>query len=178
MPKVGSLAPKIGAPYILGTLGPMSTSLEGIKIMMRTVIDAKPWLEEPSLVPLPWRETGAILENKATKPLKIGIMWSDGVVKPHSSITRAISTLKQCLDAMKEVETVEWKPYKHDLAWEIIVNVPPNHSLAGVLLIVVQVESLLRRRGKGYHRAHRIDERAFPSAIGIYHHPQPLRSKT
>jgi amidase len=94
----------------------MSTSLEGIKIFMRTIIDSKPWLVEPALIPLAWNFT-PILPNKA---LKIGVIWHDNVVTPHPPITRALRKVVAMLQQVPNVEVVEWKPYLHDKAWSII----------------------------------------------------------
>lgn len=57
LPLDGFAATMFGQEQIVPVIGPLSTSLEGIKIFMKTLIDQKPWLYEPSLVPIPWRET-------------------------------------------------------------------------------------------------------------------------
>ena len=104
---------------ILGVLGPLSTSLDGINLFMKTVIDAKPWTMEPALVPLPW----SIDEPKfLRKKLKVGVMRNDGVVRPHPPVLRAIDETVAKLRESNDVEVVEWTPYKHDLAWEIIAS--------------------------------------------------------
>lgn len=48
-----------GCEQLLGTLGLLSTSICGIKLFMKTVIDSEPWLIEPSLVPIPWQHRQA-----------------------------------------------------------------------------------------------------------------------
>jgi Asp-tRNA(Asn)/Glu-tRNA(Gln) amidotransferase A subunit family amidase len=42
-----------GADTVETVLGPLSSSLDGLKIFMKTIIDAEPWLTEPALVPMP-----------------------------------------------------------------------------------------------------------------------------
>lgn len=84
---------------------------------MKTVIDGKPWIKEPSLVALPWREPAPL----AGKKLKIAVLWDDGVVKPHPPVTRALEQVVEKLKAGGNVEIVDWNPYKHDEAWAIIV---------------------------------------------------------
>ncbi|KAF7956133.1 hypothetical protein EAE96_005053 [Botrytis aclada] len=118
LPVDGLTATMAGAEHIVPTIGPLSTSLDGCKVFMKTLIDAKPWYKEPSLLPFPWREDNFFPGKK----IKVAILWDDGVVKPHPPVTRA---LKQVVDKLKtntNIEVVEWKPYKHDLAWEIIAN--------------------------------------------------------
>ena len=100
----------------------MSTSLEGIELFMKTVLAAKPWMMDPALVAMPWRNNEKLVDQLYGKTLKIGVMWSDGVVTPHPSVTRALTTMVKRLKRVKNVEIIDWKPYKHGLAWEIIVR--------------------------------------------------------
>jgi Asp-tRNA(Asn)/Glu-tRNA(Gln) amidotransferase A subunit family amidase len=107
-----------GAEQIVPTIGPLSTSLEGCKLFIKTLVDAKPWYKEPSLLPFPWKEENAFQGKK----LKVAILWDDGVVKPHPPVTRALKSVVEKLKSTGEVELVEWKPYKHAVAWELIVS--------------------------------------------------------
>ncbi|KAI1614495.1 amidase [Exophiala viscosa] len=123
LPMGGMTAPMAGSEQIVAVVGPMSASFEGCHVFMKTLIDQKPWLTDPALLPMPW--TYPPKESYLTKPdgekkLKIGIIWSDGVVKPHPPVIRAIQDLTAKLKSIPEVELVDWKPYKHDLAWDVI----------------------------------------------------------
>ena len=109
-----------GQEQIVPVLGPLSTSLEGVKLFMKTVIGGKPWLKEPSLVPIPWRDQERYFAS--SKKLRIGVMWDDCVVKPHPPVVRALQEMVDKLKDTQSVEIVEWKPYKHDEAWNIISN--------------------------------------------------------
>ena len=111
-----------GQEQIVPVLGPLSTSLEGVKLFMKTVIGGKPWLKEPSLVPIPWRDQESYFATDSRKRLKVGVMWDDGVVKPHPPVLRAIQEVVNKLKEIQSVEIVEWKPCKHDEAWSIISN--------------------------------------------------------
>jgi amidase len=97
--------------------GPLSASRGGLRLVMKTVIDAKPWLTEPSLLPIPWRE-----DRHFTGKIKIGVLWDDGVVKPHPPVTRALKEVVAKLRGVPGVEIVDWKPYKHEHAWERIAS--------------------------------------------------------
>ncbi|KAB8298765.1 hypothetical protein EYC80_000940 [Monilinia laxa] len=118
LPVDGWTATMAGSEHIVPTIGPLSTSLEGCKAFMKTLIDAKPWYKEPSLLPLPWKEEKFFRGKK----LKVAVLWDDGVVKPHPPVTRAIKQVVDKLKGNDNIEVIEWKPYKHDLAWEIIAN--------------------------------------------------------
>jgi amidase len=79
---------------------------------METHLSYEPWIKEDYLVPTPWRPV--------TLPprLKIAIMWSDDIVTPHPSVTRALKKVaKSLLEA--GIELVDWKPEGHDECWEI-----------------------------------------------------------
>lgn len=96
-------------------LGPLSTSIGGLKAFMKTIIDAEPWLAEPALIPMPWRPYVVPQD----RPLKIGILWHDGMVRPHPPITRALKTVAQQLQT-QNIEVVDFEPYLHDEAWAIL----------------------------------------------------------
>ncbi|KAH8669545.1 amidase signature domain-containing protein [Tricladium varicosporioides] len=118
LPMGGMIACGKGQEGIVPTVGPLSTSLEGCKLFIKTLIDAKPWYKEPLLVPFPWKEEDFFKEKK----LKVAVIWDDGVVKPHPPITRALKQVVEKLKTNGNIEVVDWKPYKHDFAWEIISN--------------------------------------------------------
>ncbi|KAH7087436.1 amidase signature domain-containing protein [Paraphoma chrysanthemicola] len=104
-----------GADSVETVLGPLSTSLEGLKMFMKVIIDAEPWLTEPALIPMPWR-TYAVPQDR---PLRIGVLWHDGIVRPHPPITRALTLLTDELKA-HDIEVVEFPPHLHDEAWAIL----------------------------------------------------------
>jgi len=123
LPLLGLTACMVGEEQIVAVIGPMSGSFEGLNIFMKTLIDQKPWLIDPSLVPMPWKfpdSSSYFTKADGKKKIKIGVLWSDEVVKPHPPVTRALKELSEKLKAVPEVEIVDWKPYKHDLAWDII----------------------------------------------------------
>jgi amidase len=84
---------------------------------MKTVIDAKPWIQEPALIPLPW--TPPTISPTPSKPLKIGILWHDDVVHPHPPVTRALKSFASKIAALPNVQILDFPSYKHDEAWAI-----------------------------------------------------------
>ncbi len=87
---------------------------------MKSVIASKPWLHEPSLVPIPWKDQESYLKKPAGRNLKIGVMFHDGVVMPHPPIFHALKDVVNRLRKVDDIDIVEWQPYKHDEAWEIL----------------------------------------------------------
>ncbi|KAL9044130.1 MAG: hypothetical protein Q9214_002711 [Letrouitia sp. 1 TL-2023] len=109
-----SIAP--GADAIPSVIGPLSTSVAGLSLFMRTVIASKPWLTEPALTPLPWSP----VQIAKDQTLRIGIMWHDGVVLPHPPITRALRMLAHMLKQCSNVEILDFPAYLHDESWAIL----------------------------------------------------------
>lgn len=120
LPVDGWTATMAGSEHIIPVIGPLSTSLEGIRIFMKTIIATKPWLTEPSVLPIPWIDNQS--NQVGRRPLKIGVLWDDGVVKPHPPVVRALNEVVEKLRGIDDIKIVNWKPYKHDEAWEIIAS--------------------------------------------------------
>ncbi|KAI0148326.1 amidase [Hypoxylon sp. NC0597] len=119
LPTHGWSAAMAGAEAILGTTGPLSTSLEGLRLFTKTILDQKPWLKQPSLIPLEWKDEAAYFPDRK---LRVGVIYNDNVVRPHPPVLRAITELVAKLKESPNVEVVDWEPWKHDLAWEIIAK--------------------------------------------------------
>ncbi|KAF4459919.1 amidase signature enzyme [Fusarium albosuccineum] len=100
------------SPAKKGCIGPLSPTLSGIELFMKTYLDTRPWIKENYLVPLPWRDVE--LPNR----LKIGIMCSDGIVKPHPPILRALSMVVKSLKSA-DFKVPDWQPKEHDECWKL-----------------------------------------------------------
>ena len=118
---LGTAGPLAACHVIDPTEGPMSTSLDGIKIFMETALASRPWEGEPSLLPLPWRSEKSHLERDGVKRLKVAVMWNDGVVEPHPPVTRALKALVVKLEIVAGIDVVQWQPYRHDIGLDIMV---------------------------------------------------------
>ena len=46
-------------------------------------------------------------------------MWSDGIVKPHPPILRALSEVVSALKFNQRFEVVDWEPVGHDKCWKL-----------------------------------------------------------
>ncbi|KAI1170162.1 amidase signature domain-containing protein [Nemania sp. FL0916] len=110
------------------TVGFLSTSLGGLELLLRSDLSTQPWLRDPAVIPLPFREhlydeyaSRAAFDGAATssaKPLKLGVLWNDGVVQPHPPITRGLRTV---VDTMKNAghKIVDWNPPSQSTAKRI-----------------------------------------------------------
>lgn len=118
-PTSGCRVASAGQESIKGAIGPLASQcIEDLELFQRAVIDQEPWEVETSLVPLPWKRV------EPTKDITVGIMWDDGIVRPHPPVIRGLEYAKEKLVAAG-IKVVDWEPYKHDEGWEIIVFLPP-----------------------------------------------------
>ncbi|KAI8631922.1 amidase [Xylariaceae sp. FL1651] len=120
LPVGGWSATMAGADHI--TIGPLSTSLEGIRLFVKTVVDGRPWLREPSLVPIGWRDVEKEGRETKGKKLRVGVIWDDGIVRPHPPIRSALTQVVEKLRESDGVDIVNWECWRHDLAWKIIAK--------------------------------------------------------
>ncbi len=86
----------------------MGTSLDALQLVMAAILSTRPWQRDPKVVPIPWRQdvVDATLARAAAaadgppsrvRPLKLGILWTDGMVSPHPPIVR---DLRMVVDAV------------------------------------------------------------------------------
>lgn len=110
--------PNAGAEAIAPAIGPLARTFEIGELVSRVMVDAKPWTTLPELSNKPWDAD----VYKGKKKLKIGVLDDDGVVRIQPPMKRALDELKAKLQKVGsidgvEIEVVDWKPYKHDLAF-------------------------------------------------------------
>ena len=91
----------------------MAPTLSGIELFMKAYLGTSPWIKESYLVPLPWRHI------ELPQKIKIGVMWSDGVVKPHPPILRALCETVDALRRDPGFEVIDWIPVGHDKCWAL-----------------------------------------------------------
>lgn len=113
-PNIGLHGVLGGQESIRGVIGPLGQSIEDLWLFQKSVIDQDPSDIDTSLAPVPWKG-----ELDTPKDITVGIMMSDGIVKPHPPILRALETAKSKLQAAG-VKVVDWEPFKHDHAWDIV----------------------------------------------------------
>lgn len=89
------------------TVGVLGTSLDALKLVMTSLLLTKPWLRDPWVVNIPWRQdivdstlARASSDGSANKqvPLKLGVFWTDNAVGPHPPIIRGLRTVSETLE--------------------------------------------------------------------------------
>ncbi|EPY50597.1 acetamidase [Schizosaccharomyces cryophilus OY26] len=104
----------LGQESILGVVGPLAHSVRDLNLFMNTCISSKPWLNDASVVPIPWRNPD--LPAK----MRIGVIRSDKVVTPQPPVQRAMQMVIDKLEKSPKFELVDVEPMEHKYSWELI----------------------------------------------------------
>jgi amidase len=107
MPYEGMANSMDGQNSVLSVVGPLSPSAAGIRLMMKSILSTQPWLHDPLVVELPWRDEQEQeifnLVKSATDgkgQLAFGVLENDGVVTPHPPVQRAIKIVANTLEKL------------------------------------------------------------------------------
>jgi amidase len=108
-----------GQQHIPSSVGPMARSLTSITLVTKLAIEAELWTIDAQLPPIPWRDT--IYQEFSARPLVIGALLDDGLVKVHPPIERVFRDLVAKLQAAGH-EVVEWNSSLNAKCIELMVS--------------------------------------------------------
>ncbi|KAF9877017.1 amidase [Colletotrichum karsti] len=100
-----------GQEHVPSSIGPMARSLSTIHLTMKHLINEKPWELDSRCAPIPWRQD--VYEEGLSRPLTIGVLFDDNVVRPHPPITRVLRCAVETLRAAGH-EVLEWNADLHE----------------------------------------------------------------
>ncbi|CAK7891835.1 hypothetical protein CAAN1_19S00298 [[Candida] anglica] len=92
------------APVLASVIGPMAWDLDDLKLVTKLIIDSEPWMDDPKVPPIPWREV-----TDYPKKLCFAFVSDDGAARPHPPIERALQMCKDALVAQGH-EVIDWEP--------------------------------------------------------------------
>lgn len=92
-----------GQEAVQSVNGPLARTVDDVELEARAVVGARPWLHDPRVLPLPWREA------RLPERLRIAVMWDDGMVAPTPPVARALAATAERLAAAGH-EVVGWDP--------------------------------------------------------------------
>ncbi|KAI2827572.1 hypothetical protein CBS147343_4898 [Aspergillus niger] len=113
MPYEGAANSIDGQNTILSVIGPLATSIGGLKLLFKAILTQEPWQHDPLSLPLPWRDdvenkTKRLISEKSTASrLSFGIMRHDGLVEPQPSVKVAIGFVERILRDLGH-QVLEW----------------------------------------------------------------------
>ncbi|KAG5922913.1 hypothetical protein E4U42_005152 [Claviceps africana] len=97
---------------VICSTGPMCLTLRDMHLFTRVILAAKPWIEDPRIIPIPW--TGMSSAASRLFPLaslRIGLMAHDEAIVPQPPVTRALAWAKAQLESAG-CQVKPFKPYK------------------------------------------------------------------
>lgn len=105
-----------GQNSILSVVGPLATTLRSLQLVVKAVLSQKPWLHDPLVVELPWRDEQEqqmldLLSNTSQK-LSFGVLRDDGICTPHPPVSRAVDMVVKILEKLGH-EVITWSPPSH-----------------------------------------------------------------
>ncbi|GFZ47577.1 Putative amidase C550.07 [Saitozyma sp. JCM 24511] len=128
LPK-GGLRGVMPGDGIAGSIGPVARSRRDLELFLRAVLHGRPWEDDVSIPPLPWRPAGSngvgaqSLGWSGTQGrLRIGVMMEDGIVRPLIPVRQALEDLVQRLRSSPTVELIEIQPISHQDHWNLIMQ--------------------------------------------------------
>lgn len=121
MPHAGLMGSHDGMDAIVGALGPLATSARDLALFARVMLEHEPWLVEPPLLEIPWKQDVAEGRTGVPQKLTVAILWDDGVVAPHPPIRDALARARDALLAAGH-DVIDWEPVDHQVAWDLIVR--------------------------------------------------------
>ncbi|KAJ7170111.1 general amidase [Mycena filopes] len=113
IPYAGCANSMEGQDSVPSVLGPLSNTLEGIKIFFKAVLSQRPWLKDAMVIRKHWSEEEyKLVDHGNGGKMCFAIMWDDGVIAPHPPILRGLAMTKKALLAAGH-QVIDWKPHKH-----------------------------------------------------------------
>lgn len=112
MPYEGLANSMDGQNTILSVIGPLSSSIGGLRLALKSVLSQEPWLHDPMVHELPWRADEDARARRHGSGLVFGLLRSDKFVTPHPPVARALEEAAQVLSEAGN-KILEWQPPSH-----------------------------------------------------------------
>ncbi|PSR82633.1 amidase [Coniella lustricola] len=106
-----------GQEHVPSSVGPMASTLETIHLAMKSLIDLKPWEFDSRCSPISWRSD--MYDQVLSRPLVFGVVFDDGVARPHPPVTRVLQSAIKALEAAGH-SVIEWNTDFHKECIELM----------------------------------------------------------
>ena len=124
MPYEGMSNSMDGQNSILSVVGPIATSVGALKLVLQGILSQKPWLHDPLVHEIPWRDEQeqAVLDiaKGSNGQLCFGLMKSDGLSPLQPPVLRALDITAKTVEKLGH-KIIEWTPPSHQRCLEIAV---------------------------------------------------------
>ncbi|CAG9986500.1 unnamed protein product [Clonostachys byssicola] len=99
-----------GQEHVPSSIGPMARNLSMIHTITEALISSEPWKFDARCAALPWREDA--FQEVQSRPLTIGVLYDDEVVRPHPPVARVLRTVVEALKTAGH-DILEWDAKLH-----------------------------------------------------------------
>ncbi|CAF0937784.1 unnamed protein product [Adineta steineri] len=99
-----------GQESIPSVIGPMTRSLSNIHFVFKLILETKPWLVDPKVHNIPWRND--LFEESQNKKLCFGVIQFDQIVHLSPPVQRAINIAIKALEQAGH-QIIEWDTTDH-----------------------------------------------------------------
>lgn len=115
-----------GQNSILSVVGPLATSVGALKLVIKGVLSQEPWLHDPLVAEIPWRDEQEkavldIVKAGGGGRLAFGYMKGDGAVNLHPPVRRAIDIVLKTAERLGH-KIVDWEPPSHQKGLDLAVS--------------------------------------------------------
>ena len=133
MPYYGMANSMDGQNSVLSVVGPLSTTAGGLRLAMKSILSQEPWLHDPMVNEIPWRDEEEkeildLIKSTDNGKLAFGVLENDGIVTPLPPVRRAIDMVVKTLEKLGH-KVVKWNPPSHREGNKILVSVPQMHCI-------------------------------------------------
>jgi amidase len=117
-----------GQNSVLSVVGPIATSVGALRLMMKSILSQEPWLHDPLVAEIPWRDAQEqavldLVKSSGDGQLSFGVMHLDGQIHPQPPVRRAIEIVVKTVEKLGH-KVIEWKPPSHKRGVDLCVRNP------------------------------------------------------
>ncbi|KAH8743757.1 putative fatty-acid amide hydrolase [Diaporthe sp. PMI_573] len=81
--------------YITGVAGPISSSIDGLEVYVKSLLSLRPWEWDATCLQKPWDDRH--YQETRSRKLCFGFVAHDGMVQPHPPIRRGMQAVREAL---------------------------------------------------------------------------------
>lgn len=94
-----------GQGSMVSVVGPLATSPGTLKLVFQSLLSTSPWLHDPLVHEIPWRQEAEILPSK----LSFAVIRHDGGCTVHPPVARAVDLTVKAMEKLGH-QVIEWDP--------------------------------------------------------------------
>lgn len=115
-----------GQNSVLSVVGPIASSVGALKLVIKGLLSQEPWLHDPLVAEIPWRDEHEqavldIVKSGSGGQLAFGVVRRHKSVQPQPPIRRAIDIVVKTAETLGH-KVIEWNPPSHERCVEIAVS--------------------------------------------------------